>query len=444
MSLFRSLRPAESADPGSQTGDRDPGAPPDPRETQNPGVQSVAGERGISSINRARSLQSRITNLLAMGLMCALGVGLLGWYYAHTFAAQSRARQNAHTAARSKAQGDMPLPSLGQIDPPAPAPAAGSAVSPSVVASVLGPPPEVPATGVPSGLSQPGPPQPVGSGAPPMKSPQELALERKLSGPAFDSQPDSASSASGGQSAEAAQAVELPAATVSPEPPPATHGTAAAGAPTGGLQGLLTPTVTPAVRPTVLPTQRLLLPKGAFIDCTLETAVDSTLPGMTTCITATDTFSADGSTVLMERGTKLVGETRGEVQQGSARVFVLWSEARTPTGVVIPLDSPGTDELGRSGLSGTVNRHFWQRFGAAILISVINGGVQYAVQSQNKGGAVIYDPGATQEVMTDALKGTVNIPPTVTVANGSRIQVLVARDLDFRSVYELRPTSGAR
>ena len=51
---------------------------------------------------------------------------------------------------------------------------------------------------------------------------------------------------------------------------------------------------------------------------------------MTTCITATDTFSADGSVVLLERGTKLVGETRGEVQQGSARVFVLWTEARTP------------------------------------------------------------------------------------------------------------------
>src|SRR6185437_6622315 len=201
----------------------------------------------------------------------------------------------------------------------------------------------------------------------------------------------------------------------------------------------LMPTVTPAVRPSVLPTQRLLLPKGAFIDCTLETAIDSTLPGMTTCVTATDTFGADGTVVLLPWGTKLVGETQGQVQQGSSRVFVLWSEARTPSGVVIPLDSPGTDALGRSGLAGKVNRHFWQRFGAAILISVISGGVQYAVQSQNRGGAVIYDPGATQEVMTEALKGTVNIPPTVTVKNGSRIQVLVARDVDFRSVYALRP-----
>ena len=151
-----------------------------------------------------------------------------------------------------------------------------------------------------------------------------------------------------------------------------------------GLNTLLRPTVTPAVAASVLPTRRFLLAKGAFIDCTLETAIDSTLPGMTTCITATDTFSADGTVVLLERGTKLVGETRGQVQQGAARIFVLWTEARTPTGVVVPLRSPGTDELGRSGLPGEVNRHFWERFGAAILLTVINGAVQGAVNSQNK------------------------------------------------------------
>jgi type IV secretion system protein VirB10 len=189
----------------------------------------------------------------------------------------------------------------------------------------------------------------------------------------------------------------------------------------------------------VLPTQRLLLPKGAFIDCTLETAIDSTLPGMTTCITATDTFSADGSTVLLERGTKLVGETRGGASQGAARVFVLWSEARTPTGVVIPLSSPGTDELGRSGLAGNVNRHFFQRFGAAILISLISGAVQGAVSSQSSGSTVVYNPSGSQDVMSEVLKDTINIPPTITKNQGDRIQVLVARDLDFRSVYELEP-----
>ena len=160
---------------------------------------------------------------------------------------------------------------------------------------------------------------------------------------------------------------------------------------------------------------------------------------MTTCITATDTFGADGKVVLLERGTKLIGETRGQLQQGATRLFVLWNEARTPTGVVVPLASPGADELGRAGLSGTVNRHFWERFGAAILISTINGVVQSAVQSNSRGaGTVMYNPTGSQDVLTEVLKNTINIPPTVIKQQGDRIQVLVARDLDFRSVYELR------
>ncbi len=164
---------------------------------------------------------------------------------------------------------------------------------------------------------------------------------------------------------------------------------------------------------------------------------------MTTCITATDTFSADGTIVLLERGTKLVGETRGQVQQGAARIFVLWTEARTPTGVVVPLSSPGTDELGRSGLPGEVNRHFWDRFGAAILLTVINGAVQGAVNSQNSGGSVVVSPSSSTDVMTEVLRGTINIPPTVTKAQGDRIQVFVARDVDFRPVYELRVATTA-
>ena len=70
--------------------------------------------------------------------------------------------------------------------------------------------------------------------------------------------------------------------------------------------------------------------------------------------------------------------------------------------------------------------------------------MQAAVQSGGGGGTVIYNPSTTENIMTEVLKGTINIPPTIVVPHGDRIQVLVARDLDFRPVYALRPAAVAR
>jgi type IV secretion system protein VirB10 len=373
---------------------------------------TVRGERDGSTLRQPPSVQSRVSNLLAISLMSVLGLGMLAWYYANAMTRQSRARQSVQAASAKRAQGDMPLPSLGRIDPP---PAASERPQPPQDQPTFAPSAttlrEIPLAPAPSNVAY---------GAPPMKTAAQLELERQLSGTVFSPQ-------------SSPTPASAPTSSTSPFPPGPDLKEP------GELSGLMRPGVTTAVRAQVLPTQRLLLPKGAFLDCTLETAIDSTLPGMTTCVMATDTFGVDGQVVLLERGTKLVGETRGQVQQGSSRVFVLWDEARTPSGVIVPLASPGADELGRSGLPGSVDRHFWERFGAAMLVSILDGGVQAAVQStRGNSGTVIVNPSGTQDVMTEVLKGTINIPPAVVKRQGDRIQVLVARDLDFRSVYELK------
>ena len=398
----------------------------------------IAGDRGIPSINRARSIQSRVSSLSAITLMSVLGVGFLTWYYARAFTRPHQAQHAAELATKTRAQGEMALPALGPIRTPTPPPASALAPDPAAMEKFLGPAPALPETAAGSGASPSSVPPPGVPGATPAKSPAQLAFERRLAGSAFarvsKDEATPAQSAQGLQDPNLAAWAGTHAASASEELPRNSGRT---------LNTLLRPTVTPAVAASVLPNRRFLLSKGAFIDCTLETAIDSTLPGMTTCITATDTFSSDGSVVLLERGTKLVGETRGEVQQGAARLFVLWTEARTPTGVVVPLSSPGTDELGRSGLPGEVNRHFWDRFGAAILLTVLNGAVQGAVNSQNSGGSVVVSPATSTDVMTEVLRGTLNVAPTVTKAQGDRIQVFVARDVDFRPVYALRAANSA-
>jgi type IV secretion system protein VirB10 len=433
------------------------GAGATPREQVSSGTVSegtVRGERGTPSVSTTRSLQSRVSSIMACGLMMILGAGMLTWYYTSAISSQSRAKRNAQSAASRRAQGEMSLPSLAGFDslktstaevPHPPSDARAAAPPAPELTAPLNQPTELPL--MQSNWRAAGVPQ-ASYGRANRKSAEQLAQERLLAGAAFARE-------SGARAAFASES----SATGFAGPPTAfatggefshsgalTPTAATEGNSTGADFGaLLRPTAIASAHAQVLPTRRFLLAKGAFIDCTLETAIDSTLPGMTTCITATDTFSSDGTVVLLERGTKLIGETRGQVQQGVARVFVLWTEARTPTGIVVPLDSPGADELGRSGLSGEVNRHFWDRFGAAILISTLDGAVQAAVESGSRGGgAVIYNPSTSESVVTDVLKNSVNIPPTITKRNGDRIQVFVARDLDFRSVYELRAVTTGR
>jgi type IV secretion system protein VirB10 len=188
------------------------------------------------------------------------------------------------------------------------------------------------------------------------------------------------------------------------------------------------------------------LPKGAVIDCTLLTAIDSELPGLTTCVTAADVFGADGKVILLERGTQLIGETSAEVKSGQTRVRVIWNEARTPAGVAVDLESGGTDALGRAGVPGEVDRQFMERFGAAILLSVVDGAIAAGVESQRKAGgsSVVVSSGASRDIATEALKDTVNIPPRIRVPQGSRVAVLVAEDVDFSDVYALTAMSGKK
>ena len=407
-----------------------------------PEGEGVRGERAEAVVNAARTVQSRVSSALAAGLMAALGLAALTWYYAHTLTRPTHVRGAVQSGA-NRAQGEMPLPPLGKFEPPrytASAPSEPSAgTQPAGSAEV--PLPEASESTDARGAAAPEvAAAPVGTSSP--RTPQDLARERRLAGAVFSHRPDSGAPAG----APAAGTGSSPSAGVTVPGSASGEGSDALRTGERGdepLAARLRPVATPQTQAQVLPTLRLLLPKGAFIDCTLETAIDSTLPGMTTCITAADTFGADGKVVLLERGTKLVGETRGQVQPGQARVFVLWTEARTPTGVVVALDSPGSDELGRAGLRGEVERHFWERFGAAMLVSVVNGVVQAGVEaSARSGSSVIYAPSASQDVLTEVLKDTLRIAPTVVKRNGDRIQVLVARDVDFRPVYELRARAG--
>jgi type IV secretion system protein VirB10 len=184
----------------------------------------------------------------------------------------------------------------------------------------------------------------------------------------------------------------------------------------------------------------LIAPQGTEISAVLETGINSDLPGFVRAVVSRDVSGFDGSTVLIPRGSKLIGEYKSAVSQGQSRAFVIWSRLITPTGVSINLGSPATDRLGRGGIDGETNTHFVQRFGAAIMLSVIGAGLQaLANQGENSNNSVIISsPQQANNVATVALQKDIDIPVTITVPQGKDIRVFVSRDLDFSDVYRAR------
>ena len=120
---------------------------------------------------------------------------------------------------------------------------------------------------------------------------------------------------------------------------------------------------------------------------------------------------------------------------GQSRAFVVWTRLLRTDGVSVQLASPGTDPLGRAGLTGEVDRHFWQRYGPGLLTTVITGALSNSRSSQVVIGTA-QSAGAGLQVEP--------VKPTVTVAQGSAIQVFVARDLDFSAVAAPAPAAPGR
>ncbi len=173
------------------------------------------------------------------------------------------------------------------------------------------------------------------------------------------------------------------------------------------------------------------VPQGTVIPAVLETALDSTRPGGVRALVQRNIHAFDGSRVLIPRGSRLYGEYDAQIQRGENRALIRWIRLIRPDGVTIALDSPASDPLGRAGVKGKVDGKFFQRFGGALLQSVLDIGVGVATREATE-GVIVALPGSTQNVTPRIKEG--EIWPTLEVRHGTSVSVFVARDLDFSSV----------
>ena len=171
--------------------------------------------------------------------------------------------------------------------------------------------------------------------------------------------------------------------------------------------------------------------QGTMIPAILETAINTDVPGFVRAVVSQDVRSFDGTRVLVPKSSRLIGQYQSGLQAGQKRAYVIWTRLIRPDGVSVALASPGTGFDGSGGLPGKVDTHFFQRFGSAMLLSVIGG---LAAASSNGASVVL---GGGQTAASTALQQNGDIGPTIRVRMGEPIRVFTARDLDFSQAPQL-------
>ena len=252
------------------------------------------------------------------------------------------------------------------------------------------------------------PPAPA---TPPPPTPEEIARERRLSAPL--------SGAGAGSAAVDASG--------------AGRGSAPG---RGGIDLATTRTATAFARR--LSDMTFLLPKGTYIPCILDTAIQSDQAGMVACTLPRDVYGADGTVVLLDRGAQVLGEYRtATLTYGKRRIFAVWDRVRTPEGVVVDIASPGTGPLGRAGMGGKIDNHYWQRVGIPVLMSAVSFGTESWAREQLTSDQAQWIEQTTNDSLSTVLAEFAKIKPTLHKHQGATINILVARDVDLTPVYRL-------
>lgn len=176
---------------------------------------------------------------------------------------------------------------------------------------------------------------------------------------------------------------------------------------------------------------------GTIIPLTLETAINSDLPGMITAVVKSDVYdSATGTILLIPAGSKVIGRYSSDISFGQERVQVVFNRITLPNQKSINIESMlGVDKLGASGVSDKVDAKLKKVFTSVIMSAILGVGAG-AVKEDNdddndewKNDAI--NGGGTQAInVGNAYANKVlNVQPSLKIRQGFTIGLFVEKDL---------------
>ena len=209
--------------------------------------------------------------------------------------------------------------------------------------------------------------------------------------------------------------------------------------PNDRLAASLVGTTLPTSRATVVRNRSFIIRAGASIPCNAVEAINSARPGFVSCLLSQPFRSDDGRRMLLPPGTRIFGQLKSGLQQNERRLGVLFTLIETPW-FDQPLQAPGGDALGRSGLDGDVDTFFWDRAAAVGLYALMDAGIgagqnlassslSRAMGSGN--GTTLNFGSQSQGLASQQFGATINRPPELTRPEGMPLSVSVGQTLDF-------------
>gem|GEM_PF-2479825 len=182
-----------------------------------------------------------------------------------------------------------------------------------------------------------------------------------------------------------------------------------------------------------------LLKRGTYIGCVLKTRIVSDQAGFISCGVTENIYSADGSNLLLPRGSEVLGEYKPKsLSNGKVRLQAVWDALTTPDGIRVNLGSPSTGRLGAAGIGGQVNNHYGRRVGIPILLSLFRTAIDYRTRNYSGESGEYKRTGsdAADDVLSDQMQQYEEIRPTLTKHQGTTIGIMVARDVSFEKVLK--------
>lgn len=203
---------------------------------------------------------------------------------------------------------------------------------------------------------------------------------------------------------------------------------------------------TPSAQPTRLAKPDTTMVRGTYLRCVLETRIVSDLDGFASCVVTEPVYSFNGRALLMPKGSKIYGRY-GAGDFMNNRMAVVWDRVLTPSGIDVTLQAPGVDNLGSSGMPGQYDAHWARRISSALMISLLSDAFKYyaaekgpAQTGLTSGGFVTQEPfesntaESIQNLAQQAIAENSRRPPTVTINQGTVVNIYVTADIDFGNV----------